>query len=77
MSRVFAMLLGVLAISAGTFSATHHAAGPIRAQTAADVIITQHSELGSILTDPDGKTLYLFTNDERMVSNCSGGCAAA
>src|SRR5690606_767506 len=27
------------------------------------------------LIGPNGMTLYLFTNDEPGVSNCSGGCA--
>ena len=33
--------------------------------------------LGQHLVDADGDTLYLFTRDERNVSNCSRGCAAA
>ncbi|MDA1096266.1 MAG: hypothetical protein O3B84_03310, partial [Chloroflexi bacterium] len=45
--------------------------------TNAAVITAQHPDLGTILTDVRGHTLYLFTNDERNVSNCSGGCAEA
>ena len=67
----------MVVIIAGTVIVTHGAPGLVQAQVAADVIVSQHSEFGSILSDADGKTLYLFTNDERMVSNCSGGCAAA
>ncbi|MCI0869608.1 MAG: hypothetical protein J4O08_07825, partial [Chloroflexi bacterium] len=77
MKRAFAILIGVVVIIAGTVIVTHGAPGLVQAQVAADVIVSQHSEFGSILSDADGKTLYLFTNDERMVSNCSGGCAAA
>ena len=33
--------------------------------------------LGTILTDAEGITLYLFTNDEMGVSNCYEDCAAA
>ena len=47
------------------------------AQTAATVAVSQDAELGSILTDSSGNTLYLFTNDERNVSNCTEGCAGA
>ncbi len=45
------------------------------AQTAATVAVSQNSEFGSILVDANGITLYLFTDDEREKSNCSGGCA--
>ncbi len=34
-------------------------------------------ELGTILTDPEGMTLYLFTRDEPGVSNCYDDCEAA
>lgn len=33
--------------------------------------------VGAILMDPSGRTWYLFTRDERDVSNCAGGCALA
>lgn len=33
------------------------------------------SDLGEILVDGEGMTLYLFTNDVAGKSNCSGGCA--
>lgn len=45
------------------------------AQTAATVAVSQNSEFGNILVDADGNTLYLFTDDEREKSNCTGGCA--
>ena len=51
------------------------AVGVAHAQEPATVQISQHSELGDILTDGGGRTLYLFTVDERNVSNCSGPCA--
>lgn len=35
----------------------------------------EHEEFGPILTDADGMTLYLFTNDEDGTSNCTGDCA--
>jgi predicted lipoprotein with Yx(FWY)xxD motif len=49
--------------------------GPI--QTDARVTLSDHPDLGSILADRSGRTMYLFTNDESNVSNCSGGCARA
>ncbi|MDA1349597.1 MAG: hypothetical protein O3A47_12155 [Chloroflexi bacterium] len=47
------------------------------AQAVAIIVVTDHAELGNIITDETGRTLYLFTNDERGKSNCSGGCATA
>ncbi|NQW21961.1 MAG: DNRLRE domain-containing protein [SAR202 cluster bacterium] len=49
--------------------------GPIR--TSAAVNATDSGTLGTILTDPSGNVLYLYTKDERSVSNCSGRCALA
>ena len=51
--------------------------GVISAQAVAIIVVTDHAELGNIVTDESGRTLYLFTNDERGKSNCSGGCATA
>lgn len=33
--------------------------------------------LGDVLADPDGMTLYAFTNDANATSTCSGTCAEA
>lgn len=41
------------------------------------VQVAAHPELGDILVGPNGMTLYLYTNDEPGVSNCTGGCLAA
>ena len=37
----------------------------------------EHPDLGTILVDASGRTLYLFTEDERKKSNCDGSCAEA
>ena len=39
------------------------------------VKVTSDSNLGDILTDASGRSLYLRTDDERDKSTCSGGCA--
>ena len=44
-------------------------------QNNAAVMTSEHPELGLILTDASGRTLYLFTVDERDQANCLGGCA--
>lgn len=50
---------------------------PTQAAAGVSVKASQHSGLGTILTDSAGRTLYLFTRDELGKSNCSGGCATA
>ena len=44
---------------------------------AMNTVEVRQSPLGAHLVDADGMTLYLFTNDERNVSKCSGGCTSA
>ena len=51
--------------------------GTAQAQTPATVTVSQNVEFGDILADTSGRTLYLFTNDERDKSTCSDGCATA
>ena len=41
----------------------------------ATVIVTQNAQLGAILTDASGRTLYKFANDQPNVSNCAIACA--
>lgn len=62
-----AALLAVLALAA---SALAQAADPV-------VQVRYDAQLGHVLTDANGMTLYVFSNDEAGVSNCSGGCAEA
>ena len=64
---VFLALIVLLSIRVGT----------AHAQEAITLKVSQHAEFGDILTDAGGNTVYLFTEDERNKSNCSGGCATA
>ena len=42
---------------------------------AATIDVADNPDLGQILTDADGNTVYLFEKDEDGTSNCSGECA--
>ncbi len=45
---------------------------------AANVAIANNQEIGRILTDASGRTLYFFTRDHQQgASMCNGGCATA
>jgi predicted lipoprotein with Yx(FWY)xxD motif len=50
---------------------------PVMAAGDATVQLSKDANLGDILTDSKGMTLYQFAKDQANVSNCSGGCAAA
>jgi len=39
--------------------------------------VSSQGSAGPHLVDSDGMTLYLYTKDERNISNCSDGCAEA
>jgi predicted lipoprotein with Yx(FWY)xxD motif len=47
------------------------------AQSPLTVQVAQNAALGQILTDNQGRTLYLFTKDQDNVSNCYDQCAVA
>jgi predicted lipoprotein with Yx(FWY)xxD motif/plastocyanin len=57
--------------TAGSSPASTAAASP---DAAATVKTATHS-LGTYLTGPEGKALYLFTKDSKDTSTCSGQCA--
>ena len=42
---------------------------------AATVAVADNPELGQILVDGEGRTLYLFEKDQSNQSRCSGACA--
>lgn len=52
-------------------------AGPTAAATGTLVKLAKDDKLGSFLVDEQGKTLYLFTKDEKNISNCYDNCEAA
>ncbi len=50
---------------------------PPAAPAAAPIVTLADSELGRILVDAKGRTLYGFTKDVDGISTCAGGCATA
>jgi len=52
-------------------------ADPYGGGTAAEatVSVADHDELGPLLVGPDGRTLYLFTEDEGTTTACTDTCA--
>ncbi len=64
-------LVAALVFGVGTWAA---AAAPA-ASTAPNVMVAQNTKLGSILTDNQGITVYVFKKDKAGESACSGPCA--
>ena len=58
-------------------TATQPAAQPTATSPAPTAAIktSDHATLGKIVTDPGGRSLYVFDRDTPGVSNCTGGCA--
>ncbi len=70
LARILARPALVLAAASVLAVASAQAVDPV-------VQVRYDAELGHVLTDAAGMTLYVFSNDEAGVSNCSGGCAEA
>ena len=69
------------ACSNSSSGGAYGAAGPtststVAAGTAATVATADVGQLGTVLVDGTGRTLYLFKNDTGTSSTCSGDCAA-
>jgi predicted lipoprotein with Yx(FWY)xxD motif len=47
------------------------------AMSGATVQTTDNADFGTILTDADGRTLYLFEQDQGTTTACTTGCSAA
>ncbi|MCL5952433.1 MAG: hypothetical protein M1132_12065 [Chloroflexi bacterium] len=62
-----------------TASAGGPSTAPTKAPAASGSValqVSQNATLGSILTDGQGRTLYLFLKDTKKTSNCYNGCAS-
>ena len=80
--RLIAVLaLGVLALAAcggssyGGSAATQPSASNKPAAASGAAVATGQTDVGTVLVDQNGKTLYAFAADTKDHSNCSGSCA--
>ena len=62
--------------AASTSASTSASASASASGGGAGEIEAEDSDLGTILVDAEGNTIYFFDNDEKGVSNCSGDCQA-
>ena len=77
-TAAFVLLAAVAVAGCGGGGATAHAAPPKTASgQPATLGVANNSNLGKILVDSQGRTLYLFQKDSGTTSSCTGACAAA
>jgi predicted lipoprotein with Yx(FWY)xxD motif len=78
-SAVAVLLVALVgaACGSGHRAATRSAAVPQGSTGRSAIVGLANSDLGEILVDSQGRTLYLFEKDRGTTSSCTGGCAAA
>jgi predicted lipoprotein with Yx(FWY)xxD motif len=65
------------ASAAASAEMSHEASATASAPATGDAsVLLAETDLGWILTDADGLTIYYFANDTEGVSNCAGECLA-
>ncbi len=74
--RTKSILFAALLVGMASAILLFDRAQPVQA-AGTEVKVTTNGQFGDILTDASGRTLYLFKNDRRLESNCSGGCLTA
>jgi predicted lipoprotein with Yx(FWY)xxD motif len=73
----FATILAAVALLLAACAQTG-AGSPGQSAAAGGIEVTvAQTSAGDALAGPDGKTLYVFTNDSAGTSTCTGGCADA
>jgi predicted lipoprotein with Yx(FWY)xxD motif len=79
LGAVMGLLLGVAAIAGCGGGGSSTASVPPKTSNghAATISLANEGDLGKILVDSTGHTLYLFQKDSGTKSECTGACASA
>jgi predicted lipoprotein with Yx(FWY)xxD motif len=70
---------GVSALAAAlglTLSSSTSSASPVSATPSATMVQTRATSLGQVLVDAQGRTMYLFEQDNGTMSTCTGSCTS-
>jgi predicted lipoprotein with Yx(FWY)xxD motif len=70
-------LAGSVLLSAGLVMAAASTPALAAGHHKGTKIATRHIKLGTVLASSKGRVIYLFEQDTKGVSHCTGGCAAA
>jgi predicted lipoprotein with Yx(FWY)xxD motif len=76
---ILVLVLAACSSSSGSSTAAESEGGAPAESTAAGgdaAVLVAESDLGQILTDAEGNTIYYFANDAEGVSNCDASCLA-
>jgi predicted lipoprotein with Yx(FWY)xxD motif len=68
--------LMALAGCGGSSSASTNSSSSTTASGASTIDVAKNAQLGQILTDSNGNTLYMFAKDTNGKSECTGSCAS-
>ncbi|MBI3748805.1 MAG: hypothetical protein HY262_08170 [Chloroflexi bacterium] len=79
MTVIAAVSVAACSASGAAPATSPASAGQPTAATSAGATIgtATSSSFGTILTGPDGKTLYTYSGDSSGMSTCTGGCASS
>jgi predicted lipoprotein with Yx(FWY)xxD motif len=77
-TKMYLALTGSIALTLLAASCKkNHDNNPTAPKAVTGVQLTSNATFGSIITDNNGRALYLFSDDAANVSTCTGGCAVA
>jgi predicted lipoprotein with Yx(FWY)xxD motif len=68
--------LVVAGCGGGADQATASSSSPSTGASSGTIAVANSGDLGKILVDANGRTVYLFEKDTGPMSTCSGACAA-
>lgn len=74
-ASIAVVALALAAAACGSAGSASSHVGMSGRSSPATVGTAQNSQLGTILVDGHGRTLYLFEKDHGSMSSCYGGCA--
>jgi predicted lipoprotein with Yx(FWY)xxD motif len=60
--------------SASSASSAAPGSSAASSTTSTSTVMTEHTSLGTVLADSQGRTLYMLTADHGGTSSCAGGC---
>ncbi|MDB5146851.1 MAG: putative lipoprotein with conserved Yx(FWY)xxD motif [Mucilaginibacter sp.] len=74
-TKMYLALTGSIALTLLAVSCKKNHVNPTTPPAVTGVQLSTNSTFGSVITDNNGRSLYLFSDDAANVSNCTGGCA--
>ncbi len=71
-----AAVIALIVAGCGSGGSSSSSAKPSASSSSGTSVMAASTSLGKIVTDSQGRTLYLFAHDTGMKSTCTGACAS-